>query len=97
MNEHLNRKLKGTSFVILFIVLTIVLFFTLTNRVAADGNDYKTIAVEKGDTLWSLAQRYHSSNSGLSEEAFVNWIERENGIDRNFIQPDQKLIIPVRK
>ncbi|GGL62257.1 cell division suppressor protein YneA [Sporolactobacillus putidus] len=97
MNEYLNQKLRGISFVVLFVILAVTLFFTLTNSVVADSSNYKTITVEKGDSLWALAQHYHSGNPGLTEEAFITWVERENGINRDAIQPNQKLIIPVRK
>lgn len=95
MNEHMNRQLKGISFVILFVILTVVLFFALTNSVAADSNHYKRITVEKGDSLWSIAEQYHKVDPKLSEQDFIAWVERENGIDRDFIKPDQKLTIPV--
>jgi cell division protein YceG involved in septum cleavage len=97
MNLVTNKKSKGISFIILFCIMTIVLFLTLTNTVAADQNNYEKITVKAGDSLWSIATTYHDENPGLSKQAFVSWTKNKNGLIRDHIIPNQKLIIPVKK
>ncbi|MCO7125670.1 LysM peptidoglycan-binding domain-containing protein [Sporolactobacillus shoreicorticis] len=95
MNTHANNKTKGISFIVLFCIMTVILFFTLTNTVAADQNNYVKITVKSGDSLWSIATTYHADNSRLSKHAFVAWVKDNNGLVRDRIVPNQKLIIPV--
>ncbi|SFF99075.1 cell division suppressor protein YneA [Sporolactobacillus nakayamae] len=97
MNLVTNKKTKGLSFLILFCIMTVVLFLTLTNTVAADQNNYEKITVKVGDSLWSIATKYQNENPGLSKQAFVSWTKSKNGLIRDHIIPNQRLIIPVKK
>ncbi|MCQ2009063.1 MAG: LysM peptidoglycan-binding domain-containing protein [Sporolactobacillus sp.] len=95
MNTHAHNKTKGISFIVLFCIMTVILFFTLTNTVAADQNNYVKITVKSGDSLWSIATTYHANNPKLTKHAFVTWVKDNNGLVRNHIVPNQKLIIPI--
>lgn len=100
MNRSYTEKThtnKGYSYVIIFLILTIVIFFSLSNTVNADNNQYKTITVEKGETLWKIAHDYHEKDPGSSIKSFNDWVERTNGIDGDHIETGQKLIIPIIK
>ncbi|TGB00401.1 LysM peptidoglycan-binding domain-containing protein [Sporolactobacillus shoreae] len=95
MNVFAERhQIKGISYILVLLVTTVILFLTLTSHVTADSS-YRTITVEKGDTLWSIAQEYHQKTPGLSNESFIEWVENKNGLVRNHIELNQKLIIPV--
>jgi hypothetical protein len=63
----------------------------------ADHAEYRTITVGQGDTLWSIARTYHSVQPGLSTESFIEWVENENGVSRNHIEMNQKLVLPIKK
>jgi LysM repeat protein len=97
MNLVANKKTKGISFIVLFCIMTVVLFLTVTNTVAADQNNYEKITVKAGDSLWSIATTYHDGNPKLSKQAFVSWTKNKNGLIRDHIIPNQRLIIPVKK
>ncbi|MCO7176272.1 LysM peptidoglycan-binding domain-containing protein [Sporolactobacillus kofuensis] len=97
MNSNARKSTRGISFIILFVIMSVVLFFTLTNTVAADQNKYKTITVNSGDSLWSIAENYQKENQNLSKQAFVHWVESKNGLISAHIVPNQKLMIPVQK
>ncbi|RYL90319.1 LysM peptidoglycan-binding domain-containing protein [Sporolactobacillus sp. THM7-4] len=97
VNQRSAHPLKGFSFVVLFCILIVAVFFTLTNSVIADSNRYKTVMVKNGDSLWSIADKYHKENPMLTREAFISWVERENGINRDHIRTHTRLIIPVHK
>lgn len=96
MNKHVGQSLKGTSYLIVLIILVVFIFCVLAQNVAADGKNYETVTVKEGDTLWSIAQTHRGGNSRLSTDAFVQWMERENGLADGHIEPQQKLLIPVR-
>ncbi|GEB76003.1 cell division suppressor protein YneA [Sporolactobacillus inulinus] len=97
MNMKAKQKTRGLSFIILFCILSVVLFFTLTNTVAADQTIYKEVTVKHGDSLWSIATDYKDETPRLTKQAFIDWVKHENGLVRDQIVPDQKLIIPVKK
>ncbi|WP_100487877.1 cell division suppressor protein YneA [Sporolactobacillus pectinivorans] len=98
MNAFFQRhQLKGISYVAILLFMTVVLFLTLTSHVTADSNGFRTITVEKGDSLWSIAQEYQHQNPRLSKESFIELVENENGLVRNHIELGQKLIIPINE
>lgn len=97
MNLVTNKKTKGISFIILFCIMTVILFLTLTTTVAADQNNYEKITVKAGDSLWSIATSHHDENPELSKQAFIRWTKNKNGLFRDHIIPNQRLIIPVKK
>lgn len=96
MEQTVQRKnISGTSHVILFIILLLLAFMVMAKDIQPTNNDqYKTVTVQKGDTLWALANLYQSEGSTNS---FVDWVERVNHINRHHIEPGQKLIIPVKR
>ncbi|WP_010631275.1 cell division suppressor protein YneA [Sporolactobacillus vineae] len=91
-----NHRIKGFSYLIVLILVAFFLFLSLTGRAVADHAEYKTITVGQGDTLWSIAREYHSVQPGLSTESFIEWVEDENGVSRNHIEINQKLVLPVK-
>lgn len=88
-----NHRIKGFSYLVVLILVALFLFVSFAGRAAADHTEYKTITVGQGDTLWSIAREYRS---GQSAESFIEWVENENGVTRNHIEVNQKLILPVR-
>jgi FOG: LysM repeat len=92
-----GHRIKGFSYLIVLILVTFFLFISFAGRATADHVNYKTITVGQGDSLWSIAREYHSGQNGMSTESFIEWVENENGLTRNHIELNQKLVIPVRK
>lgn len=97
MNKQMGRSIKGTSYLIILIILVVLIFCVMAQDVVADGKNYETITVKEGDTLWSIAKAHRDGVSRLSTGAFVQWMERENGISDGHIEPHQKLLIPVHE
>ncbi len=82
------------SFAILLIGLSFFLAFVLSEKSQTPINDeYLSITVEKGDSLWGLAQLY---DHDMSSKEFINWVKKINQVDENIII-GQSLIIPVKK
>ncbi|WKB34739.1 LysM peptidoglycan-binding domain-containing protein [Terrilactibacillus sp. S3-3] len=95
MNKQMGHSIKGTSYLIVLIILIVLIFGVMAKNVVADGKNYETVTVKQGDTLWSIAKAHRNRNAKLSTGAFVQWMERENGIADGHIEPHQKLFIPV--
>ena len=80
--------------IILFIIsLLIALSFYLRLNIS-DNDEFMTVIVNEGDTLWELAEEL-SPHHSLTNNEFVQWVEQNNSIYGDRIYPGDKLIIPV--
>lgn len=87
-----------------FTVFTAILVIALATAVsgiagfntAAGGEaiTYKTVTVNSGDTLWSIASTYCSDDQDVRE--YIYNIEKLNDVQNVDIQPGQKIIVPVK-
>lgn len=60
--------------------------------------EYKTIYVNRGDTLWDIASNLRTSNDyykGKDIRYIISDIKNINGLESSNLSVDQKLIIPV--
>lgn len=53
---------------------------------------FKTITIEQGDTLWSLAEEYKSGDSRSTRE-YVKELRRMNDLHSDQINAGQKLVV----
>lgn len=87
---------QGKSFVILFIIFAALAFTIVMKEVTVTPqNQYQTVVVKKGDTLWQIADTCQSTNV-LSQSDFVNWIEKINHLDSSSIYPGEEILIPIK-
>jgi LysM repeat protein len=89
--KRTSRK-KKLRFLLLFTVAVTVLFIT---SVCAMGSQkplrYETVAVESGDSLWSIAAKY--SNDDIRKT--VNEIKTINNITGSVIYEGDLLKVPI--
>ena len=52
-----------------------------------------TVSVEKGDSLWEIAERFDNNKMDLRRYIYI--IEQYNRLDTSVLQPGQQLRIPV--
>lgn len=92
--SKLNNKL-----VIYFVLCTVLLSGMLTITIAASKEPYKvekivtSVSIEKGDSLWTIAQSYYSEENG-SMKAYIEEIKKCNHLSSNQIKEGHNLIIP---
>ena len=55
--------------------------------------EYRTYVVQRGDTLWGLADSYMGENFDNHQD-YIEEVMRANGMDRAFVYAGQLLIIP---
>ncbi|MCM1125072.1 MAG: LysM peptidoglycan-binding domain-containing protein [Lachnospiraceae bacterium] len=76
-----------------------VTFFSFRTKAQNPAQDiqykyYKSISVETGDTLWSLAEEYSCPEYYESYQEYIDEVIRMNGLPDDRITAGQYLIIP---
>lgn len=95
-----KRKFKFSKYKIIrnftIIGLVLFLFFTLKSNAYNTEENYKTIIVSKGQTLWNIAENEKSVNEYYKEKdirVIINNIEKTNNLKSSTIYENQKLKI----
>lgn len=76
------------------VVLILSIFFSLSLEKDSD-NEYMSVRINEGDTLWSIANQYE--NYSFTKVEFINWIEKHNRVHADRLQPGQTIIIPIKR
>ncbi|MBS8263638.1 LysM peptidoglycan-binding domain-containing protein [Mesobacillus boroniphilus] len=77
------------------ILLAVSLIFSFVAKAHLNNEDaYITVTIEEGQSLWEIAETFASEHN-LSENEFVSWVEKENGIIGEMVFPGDELVIPV--
>ena len=76
---------------VLSLVASIIIKKNLT---PTDTNQYMTITIKDGESLWEISQKYEEQH-GLSKEEFFKWVEKHNGISRDYIVAGKDLLLPI--
>lgn len=93
------KKFKFSKYKVLrnFIILSIiVLFFSLKSHAYNNRISYKTIIVNRGQTLWNIAKEEQKSNEYFKNKDIrdiIKNIEKTNNIKNSTIYENQKLKI----
>ena len=89
---------SGISYLVCFIaglyILSNILLQTI--GVTNDLEDYLTINVERGDSLWSYSEQYQEYH-GLNLKDFVAWVEKHNSVNHQELQVGQSITLPIKK
>jgi cell division protein YceG involved in septum cleavage len=89
----LKKLWKNYSYAIILVLLTmfatIIIKFNLP-----DPHSYMTITIQDGESLWEISQKYENQH-GLSDRQFIEWVEKKNGISRDYIVAGKDLMVPI--
>ena len=55
---------------------------------------YKSIVIQEGDSLWSLAERHIDSESETAVKEYIKELKQINQLESETIQTGEHLIIP---
>ncbi|WP_257350516.1 cell division suppressor protein YneA [Pseudalkalibacillus decolorationis] len=86
---------SGWSFVIVFVTIMLIMgsYTFISNQAKAD-QSYVNITIEQGDTLWELSEKFQGGHK-LSPDEFIQWVEQENELHAEQLQPGETVVIPV--
>ena len=77
------------------ILLAVSLIFTMVAKAQLNNEEaYITVTIEEGQSLWKIAESFANEHN-LSENEFVSWVEKKNGIVGEMVIPGDELVIPV--
>lgn len=88
------KLLKKYSFTLLFSLSLIICMITSFNHFFINQEEYATIEVKPGDTLWNYANEYAELHH-FSASTFVEWVEIKNNMADGKIKVGQKIILPI--
>lgn len=84
--------------IIFFGVAFLIFIFAFTNNSIVSGKsnkeEYKVVIVEKGDTLWNIAENNCKNNSDTRKNIY--YIRKTNNLSSANIRPGQEIKIPVK-
>ncbi|MBM7586980.1 LysM repeat protein [Bacillus pakistanensis] len=86
---------KKYSYIIVLSLLVLSLSITVLLKLDSNGDQYQQIKVEKGDTLWTIADKY-SDHYTMTKEDFINWVGSENDLVSYQIKAGDSLTVPVK-
>ncbi|EIT86883.1 cell division suppressor protein YneA [Fictibacillus macauensis ZFHKF-1] len=87
--------MKRNSQIFVLLSCMVIGFCLLAYQVHADrSTKYMKITVNKGDSLWGIAKQYQQGKEPRWQ--FVEWVEKNNGVQAELITPGQQLVIPVK-
>ncbi len=72
-------------------ILSILFSLSLEND---STNEFQSVLIHEGDTLWSIANQYEEDS--LTKVEFIDWMEEHNEINAERLQPGQTIVIPVK-
>jgi hypothetical protein len=85
---------KNNSYAIILIAAGLIFSLAIKVNDIASSDEYITVTIEEGQSLWVLAHDYASEHN-LTESQFISWVEKENGIEGEVIYPGDEILIPV--
>ena len=92
----MKKLWRNYSYSIILVFLSLVASIIIkTNLTPTDADQYMTITIKDGESLWEISQKYEEQH-GLSREEFFNWVEKHNGVSRDYIVAGKDLVVPIK-
>lgn len=96
-NYRIKSKFRFTIFISLVIIAVFALtaaVFGCSNASGLETQEYRTVVVKNGDTLWNIASE-NCDNNDKDIRKTIHEIETINKLDSQYLQAGQELVVPV--
>lgn len=93
-----NIKKFIRSIIMMFAIICIASLLVSKSSFSHKEIEYKTICVNRGDTLWTIAQENQAYNKYYKNKDIryiINDIMKINNLENSSINVDEKLLIPI--
>lgn len=90
--KYVLKNRKRFYSLISVIVFVTVLVIAAANVYSQQNNRYEFVMVKKGDSLWSIAERF---NSRLDTRRLVDKIKTVNNLKDSLIFEGTELLVPI--
>ncbi len=87
-----NKFRFFTVLTVIAVVASIVFFTVIADAANSSDITLTTVSIEKGDTLWGLAQEYAGDNVDLRD--YINQVIHINRLKSVNIHPGQIILLP---
>ena len=98
MKRIVNFRRFVISNVVLFFGIFILSAALINNTYSSTEPKFKTVYVEAGDTLWTIASSEKSQNENFKDtdiREIVSNIKKANNLNGSDLNVGQKLVIPI--
>ncbi|WP_110929526.1 cell division suppressor protein YneA [Bacillus massiliglaciei] len=92
MSNLMNKYMYTCLLAAMVFILSVFFSFSLQED---KREDYVSIEVKDGDTLWEIADRHEVPQ--LTKAEFIDWIEKHNGIQGDTLTAGKEITIPVSR
>lgn len=97
-----NWKKRRYVFALIIIILSVVMFgnavcnivFASSETIKVQRKRFVSVKIEKGDTLWSIAEDYYSESGKNKVSEYIKEIKLCNRLKGNTIHTGRYLVIP---
>ncbi len=89
---YLKNRTRFFSFIFAISLVIFVMIYT-ANVSGYHKQEYISVTVNSGDTLWSIAERYCDDNHDIRK--YIYEIKDINNMDSGFLMADSSILVPV--
>lgn len=86
---------KFSYTIILLVCSVIACFIIVWNTGEPSKEEYVSVTIEKGETLWEISTKY-AGHYHMSKKEFISWVEKHNQINASYMEVGKELVIPVK-
>lgn len=87
----LKNKRKFFSFILIVSAIMFTLIYT-TSVSGLEETKYRTVAVNPGDSLWSLAEKYGGDGD---IRAYIHTVKEINNMDSSMLYENTSILLPA--
>lgn len=88
-------KLDLSFCIVFFTVFILAISSVAVVASPIDKDEYLEITISEGDTLWEISREYNDLHN-MESIKFIEWVSKVNEIEKSYIIPGQKILIPVK-